>query len=189
MKKSGRTVILQEDNKSPAVLGLDISSSTIGWGLLTFDKELLAYGHIKPLDAKHSKIERLNDVYIRIKEICETFAPSAVAVEDIFIFMKNKSQAKTIVILTEFNRVVSLSAYRVVNNIQFYSVHDIRKSIQKDLKLASKIEKEDMPNIIRTHLAPNFSDILNRNNNQAKETGDEADGIAVAWCYILNRKE
>jgi len=50
------------------ILGLDVSSSTIGWGLIKNNK-LIDYGHIKPLKSDFNIFERLNDINLQIKKL------------------------------------------------------------------------------------------------------------------------
>ena len=131
-----------------------------------------------------------NDVYEKITNLCKDLNPSKSAIEDIFLFMggksKNMSSAKTIVTLAVFNRTASLACYHNSSNIKFYSVHEIRKIIKSSYSdIKSKIAKEEMPDIIIKYLEPSFNKIINRKGNIAKETFDEADGIAVAWACAL----
>ena len=133
-KSKGRIVRLAESKNS--VLGLDCSSSVIGFGLIDLDTfSLSAYGHIRPLDNKFELLERLNDTFDRIEELCKTLKPKIVAVEDIFVFMKGMSTAKTITILTAFNRTCGLAAYRNSQKVVLYSVGEIRKTIKNHYKL------------------------------------------------------
>lgn len=171
------------------MLGLDCSSSTIGWGLFTLNSgpTLVAHGHIKPLTSKFDLFERLQDVYERIGELCQEVDPTHIVIEDIVLHMKGKSSAKTITTLAIFNRVAGLSAY-VHTGIspELFAVGTIRKLIRQDHpRVDPKFKKEDIPDIIRTYLEPKFEDIINRNNNVSGETYDEADGIAAAWAYSI----
>jgi Holliday junction resolvasome RuvABC endonuclease subunit len=188
-RATGRTIVLSNGLQHPiSILGLDCSSATIGWGLIALNSDpvLLAYGHIKPLKSKYMLLERLNDVYDRIDCLCDQLQPTHIAIEDIVLFMKNKSQAQTITILASFNRVVALAAYKKVPQVTFYSVHEIRKLIKIGNNLSFKIGKDDMPEIIRGNLAQNFGEIINKRGNLAKETFDESDGIAVAWAHAID---
>ncbi len=174
-----------------SILGLDCSSSVIGWGLVVLNKDptLVAYGHFKPLDPSHSEMERLDGVYEKIVELCNELEPTYVAVEDIFTFMKGKSSGHTMTVLAAFNRVASLAGHHNSNGVKFYSVHQIRKIIKKmNLDIKNKISKEDMPDIIIKYLEPQFEKILNRKGNVAVETYDEADGIATAWSGALHKQ-
>lgn len=170
------------------ILGLDCSSSTIGWGftkMVDNNPTLLSYGYIKPLDNKYAEIIRLDDVYKRISELCIKLKPTFVAIEDIFLFMKGHSSAKTITVLTAFNRISSLAAYHNSENIFYYSVHDIRKIIGKHYNIKEKISKEDIPDIIISYLDNRFNKIINKNGKIKKEVFDESDGIAVSLAALL----
>jgi Holliday junction resolvasome RuvABC endonuclease subunit len=183
MAKKGRIVVLKE--QQDAILGLDCSSATIGWGLISLDFNLLAYGHIKPLKSDFDLIERLNDTYNQISFLCDKFKPKHIAIEDVITYMKGNSQAKTISILIAFNRISALAGFRKTKDIKFYSVHEIRKLIKVHYNFNNKIGKEDMPEIIQKNLLKDFEYIINRKGNVAKETMDEADGIAAALAYVI----
>jgi Holliday junction resolvasome RuvABC endonuclease subunit len=194
-KVKGRTVLLKQEQHNVAVLGFDCSSSTIGWGFIGVENDLLvllAHGHIKPMDSKFPLLERLNSVFDDIELLCNKLSPTHISIEDIFLFMGGKkgkggSTAQTITILTAFNRIVGVSAFRKANgNVKLFSVHEIRKIIKNSYpEIKKKIEKDDIPNIIVNCLEPKFENIINKKGNVAKETFDESDGIAVAWAYAL----
>lgn len=173
------------------VLGLDCSSSMVGWGLVgIYDgkPKLLSYGHIKPLDSKNSLLDRLNDVCDKIVEVCKEISPTEIAIEDIILFMKNKSQAQTIVILASFNRVIAVTTHRETGmDVSLQSVQSIRKTIKEKIGNSSTIKKEDMPHIIKDKLCNLFEFTIDRNGNIADVTRDEADGIAVAWSRALEK--
>jgi len=171
-----------------SILGLDCSSTTVGWGLVILNKNpiLVAHGHIKPLDSKHGDIERLDDIYHRIGKLCDETRPLCVAVEDVFLFMKGKSTARTITLLAAFNRIISLAAFQKIGSVNLYSVHDIRNLISKNYNI--EIDKESMPDAIVANLEPQFTSVLNKKGIVAKETYDEADGIAAAWAHAIRLK-
>jgi Holliday junction resolvasome RuvABC endonuclease subunit len=189
----GRTVVVSEEQCQFTVLGLDCSSSTIGWGLVgkkeSGEKLLLAYGHIKPLKPTYDLIYRLDDVYDKIAELCLEFDPHEVAVEEMLYYIKGLSQASTIVTLAAFNRVAALAAYREANHeVFFHAVSKIRSVLKKEINGKESIKKEDVPDIIVSCLGPEFKFIKNRKGSIAKETGDEADGIAVALVHVLEKR-
>lgn len=194
-RASGRTMMLrQTDTGWFTVLGLDCSSSTIGWGLIGRHSDgtlaLMSHGHIKPLPSKCGFMERLNDVFDRISALCATFKPDAVAVEDIIQHISGgSSMAQTITILAAFNRVAALAAWREIGNVAFYPVATIRKIIRQNVGRKAKIGKEEMPAIVRAHLEPQFSDVpKTRGEGPAETTCDEADGIAVAWACAIDTR-
>lgn len=188
MKKIRRTDI-RKVNTCFKVLGLDCSSSTVGWGLLGFIKQpvLMSYGHIKPLNSQFDIFVRLEDLYQQIGHLCMDLEPDYIAIEDIVLHMQGKSSAKTITTLAIFNRVAGLSVYTHTGVIpKLLPVGTIRKYLRMaHSDIDSKYKKEDIPNIIRTYLDSDFTNIINKNQNISKETYDEADGIAAAWAYTL----
>lgn len=180
-------------SRLPTVLGLDCSTATIGWGLMTIEEHpsLLKYGHIKPMESKHgSLIERLDNTFDRISALCVSLGPTIVAVEEIKKFMKGRSSAQTITILAGFNRVVSLAAFKYARDVRFYDESEVRKAIKnKYMDRRDKIGKDNMPDVIRSYLETSFQGPLNTKGEVAVETYDEADGIAVAWCASISMQE
>lgn len=185
-----RSISTDVPKTEKTVLGLDCSSSTIGWGLLTIEKEpkLLQYGHIKPMESKRgSLMERLDDTFDRITALCNELKPTIVAVEEIKKFMKGRSSAQTITILASFNRVISLAAFKCTRDIRFYSESEVRKIIkEKYMRRSKAIKKEEIPDIIRQYLEPSFQGPLNTKGEVAVETNDEADGIATGWACSID---
>ena len=169
------------------IIGFDVSSSRIGYGVIdTTPLKLVDYGNIKPLNSKYNIFERLRDVYIKIGELCSLVNPDYIGIEDILLHMKGKSSAKTITILSIFNRTVGLSCYEKTNIIpELIPVSTIRKTIKDYYKLDNIIKKEDMPIIISKYLYENFEYIYDKNNNISNITYDQSDGIAVSWSYAL----
>jgi Holliday junction resolvasome RuvABC endonuclease subunit len=187
-----RKIVLLPDfdfSKGNTILGLDCSSKTVGWGLLACQPTVLvAHGYFNPLPSKHHFMARLDDMFERITTLCNEFRPSSVAIEDIIQHMRGGSSAQTITVLAAFNRVAALAAWRYgVKNLFFYPVSTIRKTIREGIGRNTKIEKEDMPNIVRVNLCSEFSDIISKKGSVSDFTMDEADGIAVGWCHIFSK--
>ncbi len=184
-----RMVVLNEKYADmPSVLGLDCSSSTVGWGLISLDIELLAYGHFKPLKPSAScrnLIERLDDAFIKTQELCLLLNPNHVSIEEIIYFMNRNTTARTITTLASFNRCISLAAHKSTGNVKLHTVLEIRNRIKRRYGIRTRIDKYRLPDIIRKNLSPEFYDTINTKNNIAKETYDEADGIATAWSYVI----
>ena len=176
----GREIIIRT-TKEPTVLGFDVSSKTVGWGLVTKDN-LIAYGHIRPLPSKHEIIKRLSDLFDNIYNLSIKLHPNIVSIEDITLYMSGRSTAKTTTILSAFNRVVGVAAYKAIGDVRLYPVSTIRKIIKQSISLNHTIAKDEMPDIIIKYLEKDFSDVIKRGGGRAVQTYDEADGIAVAWA-------
>lgn len=171
-------------------LGLDISSSTIGWALLDENKtriKLIDSGYIKPLASdKGSLFERLSQTKIEIGKLLDKYEPDNVAIEDIAFYMKGKSNANTIIILATFNRMIGLYCYEFLNKEpQMISVLSIRNSIKNYLNLEKTPEKEEIPSAIEKILNKKFEWRFNKKGKIIKENYDIADGIAVGISSIL----
>ena len=89
------------------ILGLDISSSIIGWAIIEKKDDslnLLKYGNIKPLkSSKGNMTERLNDAFEKIKDLVEKENFDDIAVEQYANkFSKGRSSARTIIVFIFF---------------------------------------------------------------------------------------
>lgn len=169
------------------ILGIDCSSSCIGWCLLAIDDEqnisLIQSGYLKPIK-QGSIIDRIVDTRNKIKKLIEDLSPDYIGIEEIIKFMKGKSSAQTIITLTTFNRMVCLLAYDYLKtNPSLFSVMAIRHG----LKLNNSFpKKEDMPELVAFHLGITFPYETNKKGNLKVENYDRADGIAVALYYAFS---
>lgn len=176
------------------ILGLDISSATIGWSILEVvgDKySLKKYGHIKPTSKKKSDDNfslRLDHAFNSITELVKKESPTVIAIEDYAKkFSKGKSSANTILILSSFNEVCGLAAYRVskITPIRI-PVTSLRKTVKKEFN-CNIDDKQDVLDFCKK----TFNNFLTQNNragNIKKESYDEADSIIVALGYYLETK-
>lgn len=176
------------------ILGLDISSSTIGWAVLSYDEsdvELTSYGNIKPpKSAKGSLAYRASCAYDTVFQLLEESDPDFVAIEAYANkFPRGKSTARTIIVLSVFNETMAIASLKALGKEPLrYPVSTIRASLSKysGEKISSK---EDVFDFVLNRF-DNFNSRKNRSNNVAKECFDEADAIAVALTHyykeILN---
>lgn len=167
------------------VLGLDVSSTTIGICVLEIIGEEIKFvsaDYLKPIK-KGSIIDRIIDTRNKIKEIIETIKPDYIAIEDIIQFMKGHSTAKTIITLTTFNRMICLLANDYLGKKpELFSVMTIRHGLKIDNILP---KKEDMPELVAKHLGITFPYELNKKGKIKIESYDMADGVAVALYYAF----
>lgn len=168
------------------VLGFDVSSTTIGYCVLEIDdKDNIGFvyaNYLKPLK-KGSIIERIVDTRNKIQTIIDQVKPDYIGIEDIIQFMKGQSTAKTIIMLTTFNRMIGLCAYDYLQKSpELFSVMSIRHGLKtgKDLP-----KKEDMPDLVSKHLGITFPYEVNKKGKVKVESFDMADGVAVALYYAF----
>jgi Holliday junction resolvasome RuvABC endonuclease subunit len=174
------------------ILGLDISSSTVGWSLVEYDDKseiLLEYGHIKPPKSKKGSLAfRAADYFDTIKDFLKKKDPDFVAIEAYASrFPKGRSTARTIITLSFFNEITSVACLKALNvEPESYAVVTIRSCLSKLAK--TKISsKEEAFEYVKTYFS-NFKVRDNRAGNLAKECLDEADAIAVCLTYIYKHR-
>jgi len=171
------------------VLGLDISSSTIGYAVVEFDKNsivLTKYGHIKPPPSKKGSIAfRALEASKELRKVLSSVKPDHIAVEDYARkFTKGKSSASTIIILSVFNEVMSMTSLDEAGKEPHrYNVTNLRSVLSKFLNKTS-VSKEEVFDLMVGHFK-NFIPSKNKLGNISKESGDESDAIAVALCHSI----
>lgn len=174
------------------ILGIDCSSTTIGYCVLDVDigANTIAFikaGYVKPLK-KGGIVERIVDTRNKIQDLIKSEKPDHIGIEEIIQFMQGSSTAKTIIMLTTFNRMVALTAYDCTGRSpDFFSVMSIRHGLKLN-KIFPK--KEDMPELVAKHLRITFPYELNKKGNLKVENYDKADGMAVAlyYAFVLTKR-
>src|SRR5690606_27905980 len=106
-----------DERSSKIILGLDISTSTVGIGILSKDENnkinLLHSEYYKPikLDKNKCELDRIKETYEYINKIIDIYKPDFIFVEEYLKFMKGKSNNKSILNLAIINRAVSSMIY------------------------------------------------------------------------------
>lgn len=169
------------------ILGWDCSSTTVGFGVLSWDIEtndikLINIDYIKPIKTG-SIIGRIADTRDKINDILQEFKPDYIAMEEIVSFMAGKSTAKTIIMLTTFNRMVGLCSFDYLKETpHMFNVMSIRHGLKLDKVLPAK---EEMPDLVAHHLGISFPYEITKKGKRKEENGDKADGCAVALYYAF----
>jgi Holliday junction resolvasome RuvABC endonuclease subunit len=173
------------------VMGLDISTSTIGIALLELDKKipkLIHYEYYKP-NKKLDQLVWLSNAKKHVTALIDGYGVTEVAVEEYVKFMKGKSNASTVIPLAILNTVVRMDIWESTDERikpRVMNVLKIRHAIKKDKKLPPK---EDVPELVASILGIEFPwdyKINRRTKKKEKrvENWDVADAIAVALAHI-----
>jgi Holliday junction resolvasome RuvABC endonuclease subunit len=168
------------------VLGFDVSSSTIGYSVLDIDDNdqihFVLCNYIKP-NKKGTIIDRMVETRNIVRSIIDQVKPNVISIEDIIQFMKGHSTAKTIIMLTTFNRMIGLTAYDYLGHPpELFSVMSIRHGLKVN-KVFPK--KEQIPDLVAQHLGITFPYLLNKKGKIKVESYDMADGVAVALYHAF----
>jgi Holliday junction resolvasome RuvABC endonuclease subunit len=169
------------------VLGFDVSSTTIGWCVLDINQstgkiDFARASYIKP-PKKGGIIERIAKTRDEIWLIIDRVKPDYIGIENIISFMKGKSTAKTIIMLTTFNRMICLLAYDYLKKSpELFNVMSIRHGLKTSKDLP---KKEDMSDLVAQYLGITFPYEYNKKGKIKVESYDMADGVAVALYYAF----
>jgi RNase H-fold protein (predicted Holliday junction resolvase) len=186
---------------SPKILGLDVSTKTIGWALFDFKtKELLELTHISPITKVKSdnKIEELilkSEVFKKKLEEYKNMGVIKVVIEEPLL---NSNNAYTIGTLLRYNTLITKQVYDVLGVVpEFISTYNSRKLafpelVQKNDKgkfvLFGGLPKDcDKKYIIWELVAkkePQITWLYTRNNTLKKENFDMTDAYAVVLSYF-----
>jgi len=164
------------------ILGFDCSSTTIGIAVVELNEKnnkikVIDYYYYKP-SKEGNILDRLYKTQQDFKKIIQDIKPDHIAIEDIVLFMKGHSTARTITTLTSFNRMLGLLAYEYLGRApELYSVMKIRHGLKLNKELPAK---EDMPVLLEKRLKIKFQWEYNKKNKIKQENYDKADALAVA---------
>lgn len=183
------------------IVGIDASTSTIGWSVLQIEDghqpHLLSSGSWKPNPKKNTKkglseFEALFAVRKWIQEKIVHIKPDVVVIEDFIKFMGKFSTATVIASLAILNRTVGLAVYEALGEApKFLTVHEVRGALKKEGGTAPS--KEEVPSRLQELLS--IPSIVKFKKNRKgidvpiEESYDEADGIAVALAWGLREQK
>lgn len=175
-------------------LGLDISTSVVGWSIVDLQGSLVDYGYID-FNEKKLKLETnlflkldyfnktFNDVLEKYKDKITSWAIEEAAMK----FSSGMSSAQTIFTLASFNFGVAYSVYKTLNKEPIYiNVNTARKKfgikIPRDLD-KSKKKAYVLESCINRYA--NFKVEKNKKDNYKKQFFDVSDSIVMSTYLFL----
>jgi RNase H-fold protein (predicted Holliday junction resolvase) len=190
---------IQKD--SPKVLGLDVSTKTIGWALFDIEsKNLLELTHISPIPKPKSenKIEELilkSGIFRKKLEEYVGMGIQSVIIEEPLL---NSNNVYTVGTLMRFNTLICKEVYDVLGVVpEFLSTYNSRKFafphlVQKNDKgkfvLFGAFSKDiDKKVIIWEQVAkrePQITWLYTKNNTLKKENFDQTDAYCAALGFM-----
>ena len=184
--------------ETPKILGLDVSTKTIGWALFDVNsKELLELTHISPI-SKNKTLNKMEDLFLKTEifrtklEKYDELNITKVIIEEPLL---NSNNIHTIQILMRYNTLISKEVYDVLGIVpEYISTYNSRKNafpwLVKDngkgkFVLFGGFPKDcDKKQIIWEQVAkrePQINWTYTRNNTLKKENFDMTD----AYCCVL----
>ena len=190
---------------SPKVLGLDISTKTIGWSLFDIQsKELLELTHFSPIikPKTEDKIQELLLKVVSFEEKLQNYRNLGITKVIIEEPLLNSNNIWTVGTLLRYNSMITKSIYDVLGIVPNYiSTYNSRKYawpelVQKNEKdkfvLFGGLPKDaDKKEIIWKKVSDKEPQIiwqLTRNNTLKKECYDMADSYTCVLGYMKEQK-
>jgi hypothetical protein len=191
--------------ESPKVLGLDVSTKTIGWALFDIKtKELLELTHVSPVpkpkeESKTKELLLKSDIFksklIEYKEL----GIIKVIIEEPLL---NSNNVYTISILLRYNTLITKEIYDVLGIVpDFISTYNSRKFAYPELVRENDKKKFvlfggfprdcDKKQIIWEQVAkrePQIQWLYTRNNTLKKENFDQTDAYTCVLGYMRQEK-
>jgi hypothetical protein len=190
---------------TPKVLGLDISTKTIGWALFDLkDKNLLELTHVSPvikpkpensMEETMYKVDAFEDKLNNYKNLGIT----KVVIEEPLL---NSNNVWTVGTLLRYNSMISRSIYNILGIVPSYiSTYDSRKYawpelVQENDKgkrvlfggLPKTIDKKEIIWNKVSDAEPQITWLYTKNNTLKKECYDQADAYTCVLGYMKKEK-
>jgi len=190
---------------SPKVLGLDISTKTIGWALFDINKQnLLELSHFSPVikPKPEDKIQELLYKVDAFEEKLENYKNLGITEVVIEEPLLNSNNVWTVGTLLRYNSMISRSIYKVLGIIPKYiSTYNSRKYawpelVQENNKgkhvlfggLPKTIDKKEIIWKKVSSKEPQITWLYTRNNTLKKECYDQADAYTCVLGYMKKEK-
>jgi len=186
---------------SPKVLGLDVSTKTIGWSLFDIqNKELLELTHVSPIPKPkvEDKIEELILKSNIFRQKLEQYANMGITYVVIEEPLLNSNNVYTVGTLMRFNTLVCKEVYDILGVVpQFISTYNSRKFafpelVQENDKgkfvlfggLPKTIDKKNVIWDLVAKQEPQITWMYTRNNTLKKENFGMTDAYTCAIGYM-----
>lgn len=190
---------------TPKVLGLDISTKTIGWSLFDIKtEELLELTHFSPVikPKPEDKIEELLLKVVAFEEKLEGYKNLGITKVVIEEPLLNSNNVWTVGTLLRYNSMITKSIYDILGIVPSYiSTYNSRKFAWPDLVqlndkgkyvlfggLPKDIDKKDTIWKKVSEKEPQIKWLYTKNNTLKKECFDMADSYTCVLGYMKQEK-
>lgn len=190
---------------TPKVLGLDISTSTIGWALFDIQsQDLLELTHISPRP-KNVKDDKLKELLLKSEIFAEKLKEYIglgivkVVIEEPLL---NSNNIRTVQTLLRFNSFVCKEIYGILGIVpEFISTYNSRKFAWPDLVrendkgkfvlfggMPKDIDKKQIIWELVAKKEPQIQWLYSKNNTLKKENFDQTDAYTCVLGYMKSNE-
>ena len=194
---------LKED--SPKVLGLDISTKTIGWALFDIEsKNLLELTHIspRPKPTTDSKIEELMLKSNEFRKKLESYVGLGIKTVVIEEPLLNSNNVYTVGTLMRYNTLICKDVYDILgvipefistyNSRKFAFPHLVQKNDSNKFVLFGGFPKDIDKKVVIWELVakrePQITWQYTKNNTLKKENYDQTDAYCAALGFMKSKE-
>jgi len=194
---------LKED--SPKILGLDISTRTIGWALFDIEsKNLLELTHIspRPKPTTDSKIEELMLKSNEFRKKLESYIGLGIQTVVIEEPLLNSNNVYTVGTLMRFNTLICKDVYDILgvipefistyNSRKFAFPHLVQKNDSNKFVLFGGFPKDIDKKVVIWELVakrePQITWQYTKNNTLKKENYDQTDAYCAALGFMKSKE-
>jgi hypothetical protein len=194
---------LKED--SPKVLGLDISTKTIGWALFDIEsKNLLELTHIspRPKPTTDSKIEELMLKSNEFRKKLESYVGLGIQTVVIEEPLLNSNNVYTVGTLMRYNTLICKDVYDILgvipefistyNSRKFAFPHLVQKNDSNKFVLFGGFPKDIDKKVVIWELVakrePQITWQYTKNNTLKKENYDQTDAYCAALGFMKSKE-
>jgi hypothetical protein len=194
---------LKED--SPKILGLDISTRTIGWALFDIEsKNLLELTHIspRPKPTTDSKIEELMLKSNEFRKKLESYVGLGIQTVVIEEPLLNSNNVYTVGTLMRFNTLICKDVYDILgvipefistyNSRKFAFPHLVQKNDSNKFVLFGGFPKDIDKKVVIWELVakrePQITWQYTKNNTLKKENYDQTDAYCAALGFMKSKE-
>ncbi len=153
------------------ILGIDPGLATVGFGVIDYTGgtfKVIEYGAVLT-PAGMVLEDRLHEIYKGICELCKTYRPQAVSIEELFF----NSNRKTAVTVCEARGVILLAAKMCGVPIYEYTPLQIKQAVTG----YGRAEKQQIQYMVKTILKL----------REVPKPDDTADALAMAICHAYSQ--
>ena len=190
---------------SPKVLGLDISTKTIGWSLFDIkSQELLELTHFSPV-IKPKVDDKIQELLLKVKgfeEKLEGYVNLGITNVIIEEPLLNSNNVWTVGTLLRYNSMITKSIYDILGIVPSYiSTYNSRKYAWSDLTqqndkgkhvlfggLPKDVDKKELIWKRVSEKEPQIKWLYTKNNTLKKECYDMADSYTCVLGYMKEKK-
>ena len=191
----------QDLKNSPKVLGLDISTKTIGWALFDLSSQnLLELTHVSPV-IKPKPVDKMEEMMSKVDAFEDKLLSyTDLGIEKVIIEepLLNSNNVWTVGTLLRYNSMISRAIYKVLGIVPNYiSTYNSRKYAWPELVnennkgkkvlfggLPKTIDKKEIIWKKVSNAEPQIVWLYTRNNTLKKECYDQADAYTCVLGYM-----